>query len=213
MVRAASGGPLVAGFDFSFSWPAWRLRELGCASAEELWARAAADGERWLAACAPPLWGRPGRHRPQRGPDEPELRATERLGPGRPTSSFQIGGAGSVGTGSLRGMPLLPLLRAAGFALWPWDDAGAATALEIYPRALTGPVVKSSADARAAYLADDARIPPALLPVAQATEDAFDAAVSAVVLAEHLPQLLALRAASDEATRLEGAIWRPPLSG
>jgi hypothetical protein len=212
VIRAAAAGPVVAGLDFAFSWPAWRVRELGCASAGELWARVAADGERWLAACEPPLWGRPGRRRPARGPDRPELRATERLGPGRPASAFQIGGAGSVGTGSVRGMPLLPRLRTAGFALWPWNDAGAATALEIYPRALTGPVVKSSAGARAAYLADDARIPAALLEVAAATEDAFDAAVSALVMAEHLPQLLTLRAAPDEQTRLEGAIWRPPVS-
>lgn len=212
VVALAAAGPVVAGFDFAFSWPAWRLRELGCGSAPGLWERAAADGEAWLAACAPPLWGRPGRRRPARGPERPELRATDLLGPGRPGSPFQIGGAGAVGTGSLRGMPLLPRLREAGFALWPWDDASAATALEIYPRALTGAVVKSSALARAAHLAAEPRVPAALATVAGAGEDAFDAAVSAVVMAEHLDALLGLRAAADEATRLEGAIWRPALS-
>src|SRR6185437_10689898 len=56
--------PLVAGLDFAFSMPAWFLRELGVRSGPELWARACVDGERWLAACEPPFWGRPGRRRP-----------------------------------------------------------------------------------------------------------------------------------------------------
>ena len=37
----------------------------------------------------------------------------------RPKSTFQIGGAGAVGTGSLRGMPHLLTLREAGCAVWP----------------------------------------------------------------------------------------------
>ncbi len=213
VVALARSGPLVAGLDFAFSFPAWWVRELGCASADALWARVARDGEAWLAACAPPLWGRPGRPRPARDASRPELRATERDSPWRPKSAFQVGGAGTVGTGSLRGMPLLGGLRAAGFALWPWDDAGAATALEIHPRALTGAVVKSSRAAREARLAGDERLPPALRAAAAASEDAFDAAVSALVMAEHLPELLALRAARDPVTRLEGAIWRPGTAG
>lgn len=40
---------MVVGFDFTFSYPAWFLRELGIASAPEFW-RLVADGqgERWL---------------------------------------------------------------------------------------------------------------------------------------------------------------------
>ncbi len=236
-----AAGDVVAGFDFAFSFPAWFVREQGCATVDALWSRVARDGEAWLAACAPPFWGRPGRARPARGTGEPELRVSEATlgaGPGaggsagagagdtagadgsagagvggttafRPKSVFQIGGAGAVGTGSIRGMPLLRVLRGAGFALWPWDAARAPMALEIYPRALTGPVVKRSAEAREAYLAHDPRVPPALLAIAVASEDAFDAAVSALELAARLPELLALPAARDPVTRLEGAIWRP----
>ncbi len=200
---------VVAGFDFGFSFPAWFVRSLGCRDVEGLWERVARDGESWLAACAPPLWGRPGRRRPTRGPVEPELRRCELRMSGRPKSVFQVGGAGSVGTGSLRGMPFLPVLRQAGFALWPWDDASTRMALEIYPRALTGPVVKSSAAAREAYLAADPRVPAALMEAAVGSEDAFDAAVSALEMAERLPELLALRAAVDPVERLEGAIWPP----
>ena len=199
--------PAVAGFDFAFSFPAWFVRQLGCASAEELWVRAAHDGEGWLRACDPPFWGRPGRRRPVRGDAEPELRRSESALGRRPKSAFQIGGAGSVGTGSIRGMPHLPALRAAGFALWPWEDARAPTALEIYPRAFTGPVVKSRAEARAAHLEGDTRVPRELQAAAVASEDAFDAALSALALAERLPELLALRASGDADTRLEGAIW------
>ena len=204
-----AAGDVVAGFDFAFAFPAWFARVLGCVTEDEVWARAARDGERWLAACDPPFWGRPGRRRPTRGPAAPELRATEStLRRWHPKSAFQVGGAGAVGTGSIRGMPHLLELRRAGFAVWPWDDARAPMALEIYPRALTGPVVKSSAQARAAYLEGDPRVPPALLATATASEDAFDAAVSALAMAERLPELLALRASVDPATRLEGAIWR-----
>ncbi len=224
VAHVVAAGQVVAGFDFAFSLPAWFVRSLGCRDADGVWARIARDGEAWLAACQPPFWGRPGRRRPVRGPDEPELRRTEepggshldsasgreRAAPARPKSVFQIGGAGAVGTGSLRGMPFLPRLRAAGFALWPWDDARAPMALEIYPRALTGPVVKSSALAREAYLADDPRVPPALLKAAIGSEDAFDAAVSALEMAARLPELLTLRATSDPVVRLEGAIWPPP---
>lgn len=216
VAHVIAAGAVVAGFDFSFSFPAWFVRALGCATVEELWARVARDGEAWLAACASPFWGRPGRRRPVRGPREPELRASEASlatggrggGAWRPKSTFQVGGAGSVGTGSIRGMPLLAELRRASFALWPWDDARPPMALEIYPRALTGPVVKSSAAARKAYLAADPRVPAALLAAATASEDAFDAAVSALAMAAALPELLALRASRDPTTLLEGAIWR-----
>jgi len=220
-----AAGDVIAGFDFAFSFPAWFVRALGCATVEELWPRVALDGEGWLAECAPPFWGRPGRGRPARGAHEPELRVSEatigrcaRAVAGvavssaatlRPKSVFQIGGAGAVGTGSIRGMPLLPGLRRAGFALWPWDDARAPMALEIYPRALTGPVVKRSAAAREAHLAGDPRVPRALMATAVGSEDAFDAAVSALEMAARLPELLSLRAARDPVTRLEGAIWWP----
>jgi hypothetical protein len=205
---------LVVGLDFSFSLPAWFLRAHGLSSAPELWSLAAREGERWLAACEPPFWGRPGRRRPVSAHDE--LRATEAavgaVAGIRPKSTFQIGGAGAVGTGAIRGMPVLAALRDAGWAIWPFDAPvpGQPAAVEIWPRLLTGPVVKSRAGERAAYLA---RRYPSLAPAhraaAASSEDAFDALVSAIVMAEHAGALARLEGASDERTRLEGAIWRP----
>ena len=57
---------------------------------------------------------------------------------------FQIGGAGAVGTGSIRGMPHLLTLADSGFTIWPFVSGGLPTVVEIYPRALTGPVNKGS---------------------------------------------------------------------
>ena len=72
-----------------------------------------------------------------------------------PKSVFQIGGSGSVGTASLRGMPMLLTLRKAGFRIWPFDSpaAGQPLVVEMYTRLNTGPVHKSNPAARAAYLA------------------------------------------------------------
>src|ERR1035438_6219537 len=39
-----------------------------------------------------------------------------------PKSPFQIGGAGAVGTGTLRGIPELERLHEAGFRVWPFEE-------------------------------------------------------------------------------------------
>jgi hypothetical protein len=210
--RAEHDPALIVGFDFSFSLPAWFLDECGYQSAPALWDAATEAGEGWLRDCADPFWGRRGRGRP----DLPEhLRATERavaaVGGIRPKSTFQIGGAGSVGTGSVRGFPVLSRLQRAGFAIWPFDEpAQPPVAIEIYPRVLTGVVVKSSPTARRAYL--DARLPelaPSFREVASSNENAFDAAVSAVVMSSHTCELVALPAVDDPVMRREGSVWTP----
>ena len=169
-----------------------------------------------MAACQPPCWGRPDRHCPETSP-EARFRRTELEVPGtagiRPKSVFQIGGAGAVGTGSLRGMRLLHRLHAAGFSIWPFDPPGWPRVVEIYPRLLTEAVNKSSAAARADHL--DARHPELgadLRRRAASSEDAFDAAFSALVMARHLDELIALAPATDPKERLEGWIWHPDAS-
>ena len=192
----------VIGLDFGFSFPAWFLDELRVNTGPELWAYAAEHGERWLAECAPPFWGRPGKRRPS---SVEHFRCAEHDLHARgwyPKSVFQIGGAGAVGTGSIRGMPLLRALHERGFSIWPFDPPGWPLVLEIYPRMLTGPVAKSNAAARAAYL--QRRYP----GLECATEDAFDAAVSALVMARHVDEFAHL----PRETRREGAIWYPGLT-
>jgi hypothetical protein len=175
LIDAADHDPdLVVGLDFAFSFPLWFLDGLGVDSALDV---AAELTESWLVACPPPFWGRAGR---RRGEEiqfrETELHLRRTLGV-RPTSIFQIGGAGAVGTGSLRGLPLLVRLRAAGFAIWPFDAPRPPTVVEIYPRLFTGPLVKGRREAREEYGRRHG-----LPPEVALTEDSLDAAVSALAL-------------------------------
>jgi hypothetical protein len=206
--RRAQVPSCVAGFDFSFSLPAWFLDAHGCASIDDAWALVADRGETWLAECAPPFWGRPGR---KRG-DEPQLRACEQGWNVRgivPKSVFQIGGAGAVGTGTLRGIPFLPALREAGWAVWPYDAPTEHVVAEIWTRLLTGPVAKSSADGRRDWLRANTDLCGGLLHAACASEDAFDAAACALVLSTCDDLAEALRAPLPGDPR-EGSMLTPP---
>jgi hypothetical protein len=202
---------MVVGLDFAFSLPAWFLESRNLPDGPALRDLVVDEGESWLAGCESPFWGRPGRKRPIL-PDD--LRRTDREVPAvggiRPKSVFQIGGAGAVGTGSLRGMPILKRLRDAGFAVWPFDAPRWPCVIEIYPRLLTGAVNKGSAHARAEYL--NARHPSLtdeMTRRATSSEDAFDAAVSALVMEAAWWELQKLTAIEDSLTRQEGQIWVP----
>jgi hypothetical protein len=209
-------GPLVVGLDFSFSLPEWWLREQGFGDGPGLWTAAAARGEDWLQRCKPPFWGRPGCPRPLAGE---QFRATERalrVGGILPKSTFQVGGAGAVGTGSVRGWPHLARLRQAGYAVWPFDaPAAPPLVVEVWPRACTGAVVKSDPVARHAYVQHHlGHVRGAPRDLMCASEDAFDAACTALVMAEHATSFTCLAAppGDDGAARREGWVWSPPRS-
>jgi hypothetical protein len=211
LVREAARTPrLVVGLDFAFSLPEWFLRRRGAKSVGALWRLVEDEGEDWLDGCEPPFWGRPGRKRPREDEKrqfrrtEMEMRAVRRA---FPKSVFQIGGAGAVGTASLRGMPWLRLLRDAGFSIWPFDPKGWPRVVEIYPRALTGPVRKSREKGRSDYLARYVDVAAGLRADAAKNEHAFDAVVSAIEMSRHADRLVALRRERDYA--LEGRIWPP----
>jgi hypothetical protein len=239
---------MVVGFDFTFSYPAWFLRELGIASAPEFW-RLVADGqgERWLHKDCEDgrFWGRVGSRRHGKKPAEFSgehahrmLRRAEtvlkvraemtdpleiaRIAGIAPKSVFQIGGAGAVGTASLRGMPGLLRLREAGFRIWPYDEPSVKKPLvvEIYTRLMTGAVTKSSEVARTEYLAKKRResglyagLSRGVMVKARGTEDAFDALVTAMVMVEHRAEFAWLRKTEDEVFRMEGQTWVPGLVG
>jgi hypothetical protein len=201
---------LMVGLDFSFSFPLWFLESQGYADISAVWDGVAHEGPQWLARCEPPFWGRPGRPKPSL----PEhLRDAEKrlVAPGvHPKSVFQIGGAGTVGTGSIRGMPLLRLLRLGGFGIWPFDPPSAYQVVELYPRLMTGPVHKRNAMARANYLdACQWQLRPEHTQSMLKSEDAFDAGVSALVLAEQQPEAPHLPPSIDPQILLEGDIWPP----
>jgi hypothetical protein len=206
--RRAAVPSCVAGFDFSFSLPAWFLDQQGCGTIDEVWACVAERGEDWLRECPVPFWGRPGHKRGT----EPQLRGCEEGWNVRgivPKSVFQIGGAGAVGTGTLRGIPFLPALRAAGWSIWPYDDPADHVAAEIWTRLLTGPVAKSSADGRRDWLRANASLRGRLLRAAGDSEDAFDAAACAIVLSRCGDLDSTLRTPQTGDPR-EGAMLVPP---
>jgi len=201
---------VIVGLDFAFSFPEWLLEEWKVCSVQELWRLAALEGERWLATCAWPFWGRPRVRRsevPQFRKTESDLRPIAGI---RAKSTLQIGGAGAVGTGSIRGMPTLARLRDAGFSIWPFDPPNLPLVVEIYPRLLTGPVAKSNPADRSRYLQREFPTQDeTLLRLAATSEDAFDAFVSAVVMDRHRDQFRALPYGQDPIVRAEGMIWAP----
>jgi hypothetical protein len=198
----------VVGLDFAFSFPNWWCAEQGWTAGYDVWAAMAEDGERLLDACDEPFWGRPGKPNPH--PRDRLYRRTEREeGAGGAKSVFQIGGAGAVGTGSIRGMPYLLSLTERGFSVWPFVD-GLPRVVEIYPRVLTGPVNKGRWAERHALLFERFPEQPSdLLERAAGSEDAFDAAVSALVMGAHEAELQTLPRPSAPEYAIEGKIWRP----
>lgn len=243
---------MVVSLDCCFSFPAWFLAEHGCATVFEFWKKVAeGQGERWLAreceavAHDVRFWGAPHKrpeefcgdnlHRSMRLTDmdnkitpkmlegDPE-RAAKVRGI-TPKSPFQIGGSGSVGTGSLRAMPLLLRLHEAGFRIWPFESSRLNAAspqplvIEMYTRLMTGAVKKSNAEARKAYLAAKkkadtvyAGLSRAVVTKAQGSEDAFDALVSVLEMVRWREDFADLKAAKDTVLRLEGITWRPGFS-
>lgn len=211
LIEDANADPdVVIGLDFAFSFPSWFAAERRARSVEDVWDLAAEQGEEWLRDCPPPFWGRPGKRKPDL---TAHFRVTDEAARARgsfPKSVFQIGGAGAVGTGSIRGMSHLATLRAAGFSIWPFHQVKSSLVIEIYPRLLTGPVNKSDPSARKALLTSRfPEIDDMLAGKAASSDDAFDAAISAVVMARHMDELSALTASQDPTELLEGRMWWP----
>jgi hypothetical protein len=236
---------MVVGFDFCFSFPAWFVRdEHGAKSAPEFWRKVVEDGhaERWLTTGYEDrrFWGKPHKrpaefsgeylHRMMRATDIdcklaafiPEAERQARIKGITPKSVFQIGGAGSVGTASLRGFAVLLRLREAGFRVWPFDrpelmgKAARPLVVEMYTRLNTGPVKKSNAEARAAYLLKKRREDAAyaglsrtVMQRARGGEDAFDALVSTMVMAERAETFAELPMPRDPLHGVEGWTWAP----
>lgn len=203
----AGDSSAVCGLDFAFSMPAWFVQSLGASHAFGLWAVVEREGEGWLHRCEAPFWGRSGKPKPSLPGHfrETEMRVSKVRGIS-PKSVFQVGGAGSVGTGSIRGMPFLRRIREAGYAVWPFDPPRRPLVIEMYPRVLSGPVIKTSPTHRSKFLDRHCDgISPAHRALAAASDDAFDAAVSALRLEECLQRLAF--PPSDPVSRIEGAIW------
>lgn len=150
----------------------------------------------------------------------PGMRATEKAvqkqTEARPSSVFRVGGDASVGALALWGMAILPWLRESGFAIWPFDDPGPRTAVEIFPRSLwsatnPGRPVRSRQSDREAFF--DGR---ASVGLGGATRDvfvkerrAFDALLTAWSLRRYGGNIARSPDGSSPAAAVEGEIWLP----
>lgn len=210
LVDAARVDPqLIVGLDFAFSTPGWYLRQRGFADVRDLWKFMALEGEGILRDPQPPFWRT---SRLASGLlDDQDFRRTERevvtTGSSRAQSVFKLVGAGHVGTGSIRGMAELHRLAEAGFSIWPFDEPRLPLVIEIYPRVLTGAVIKSDPGARRDYLRRLEGVTVEHADAAAANDNAFDALVSALVMWRHRSELTGLP--RDSAYELEGRIWAP----
>jgi len=239
---------MVVSLDCCFSFPGWFLAEHRCSTVFEFWKKVAeGQGERWLARECEEVerdvrfWGAPHKrpeefcgvnlHRMLRLTDVDNKVTPKLVGedPARaakvhgitPKSPFQIGGSGSVGTGSLRAMPFLLRMWEAGFRVWPFESAGLRDTrpkpllVEMYTRLLTGAVKKSNAEARKVYLA--ARkykgLGSGVMAKALGSEDAFDALVCCMEMVRLRSEFTGLKATKDSVLRLEGITWRPGIQG
>ena len=215
LVKEIQSRNVVIGLDFAFSFPEWYLQWWGLRSVWDLWELAGQEGEGWLKEKPYPFWGGGGTTKPPMREGHTEYRETEedlRSQGYPPQSTFKLGLPGSVGTGTVRGLSALTRLQDAGAAIWPFDVPGLPMVVEIYPRLLTGEVVKSSHKARIDYLARryralDLQSRPARNMVV--SDDAFDAGVSALVMSAHAGDFAMLERATEPPKSLEGEIWSP----
>ncbi len=203
---------MIVGLDFSFSLPAWFVQQCGAATIDQFWSCATQHAEEWLLACQPPFWGRPGRRCPpgHRAPDWLGYRLCEQPAIGwNPSSTFQVGGAGAVGTGSLRGFSTLLALHHAGFSIWPFHQLTLPVVVEIYPRSFTGPIRKNRPAERTAYLQKHlgGQLTVETFEQAAASEDAFDALCSVIGMARQHEDFQSLARTTHRRRLLEGDIF------
>lgn len=171
----AAGRRVLAGFDFPFGYPAgFATRITGQANARAVWAWLArhitddarnatnrlAVGGQMNALFHPlqgPFWGRPATqvipHLPfKKDVDYAAIGLSERrviethLRGAKPT--FQLMGAGSVGSQALTGLPMIHRLRQRpGTAVWPFEtiDGASVVLAEVYPSILAPVVARDPA--------------------------------------------------------------------
>jgi hypothetical protein len=184
-------GRVLAGFDFSFSYPRWFVESLGCTSARELWRLVCEEGERWLQTLPDPFYGKNGKKRP--AGVVTDRRACEAAA--NAASPFLLAGPKQVGTGTIRGMPFLVELAARGWSIWPFDPPTGRTIVEVYP-SVTGVDV--------AALTTDT-LPERWRRIASMVPDARDATRAAIAMWERQEELEEIDTGAIDP--LEGAIW------
>ena len=158
---AAQDQAVLLGCAFCFSVPAWLITAVSQASqasgldaVEIAWNICEQAGVKvssvreligelntGFGATAGPFWrGGANEPDPNGSAKQETMRQTEKAVAestgAQPSSVFRVGGDASVGALAVEGMPLLPHLRAAGYRIWPFEQPGARTVVEVFPRSL-----------------------------------------------------------------------------
>lgn len=216
----------LVGMDFGFGLPQWYMESEGYESALDVWAELAGmetfygrDTQWPRAFLGYPYWGPQIRRKPAiphargwyRGTERTVRETTGVLG----YSVFQLSGAGSVGSQSVRGVGRLLELRELGWAVWPFDPPDAHTIVEVFPKAyrslVTGQELRSDPtaqrDALISAMDRDLHMEPDLLRVLEEDYAATDAMLAAWLLWRNDPDLPDLT--DDPVAMVEGQIWLP----
>ncbi len=183
--------PVIAGFDFSFGFPAWfahrtRLRHDrrrlvdGRARRRDV-VGVATDSRRS---------GETGATFPSSSASGGARKRCAKTDSRRSRSS-NSSGTDRWAPDQSAGCPTSTRLRGAGFAIWPFDQPADRIAMEIYPSLMR----KRAAHHDVGPFAN---------------EHERDAVVSARVLWDHRETVAALEAATDPVTLIEGDVWTPP---
>ena len=205
--EAEKAPDFVVGLDFAFSFPSWFVEREGKDSAASFWRHVESLDSRWLEKPIQEPFYTKGK-----GPSEGPHRVTEKQAgqriPGQsPDNVFHLVGAKQVGPGSVRGMPILKRLQDTGFSIWPFDPPKLPCVVEIYPRLFYGNLKKNRTRDRLDYL-EPLPIPDKYhRAAATCSDDAFDAAVSALEMFKRREEFGQLRQTLDPIEKIEGCIW------
>jgi len=206
---ATNDPSVIVGFDFAFSFPCWFAETFG--TAQDVWAAIGKESFPDWRNEVPPFFGTTN---PQYAGSGTQWRLTDLAM--RSKSVFKVSGVGSVGTGSIRGMPILTQLSSRGFSIWPFMPPALPLVVEIYPRACLVPerarncqprFSKTNPLHRRQYFAEV--LSGVWLDLATSTEDAFDAATAALAMWDGRHDLESLREITEETLLREGIIWSP----
>ena len=200
------GADFIAGLDFAFSFPAWFIQQENRTDVFDFWQHVAAETDNWLKD-PPPLPFYVKGSGPEDSYRRTEKLAARRITGQRPDNVFHLTGAKQVGKGSIRGMPILNMLRSEGFSIWPFDPPKLPCVVEIYPRLFYGNLKKNRTRERLDFL-EPLPIPDKYHRAdATCSDDAFDAAVSALKMYDRREEFARLKQTEDAVERLEGCIW------
>lgn len=106
--------------------------------------------------------------------------------------------------------PILLAFEEAGFNVWPFDPPEMPLVIEIYPSLFYPKGLKSSLEKHLECVKRDRRFDEVQQARASSSDDAFDAAVSALAMWDRREELVGLPTVlEDPDVELEGWIWAP----